>query len=415
MNLAPCIKLAHGRCVSPEETLARLEPMLGAHHDIRLHEEKVAEHLYWSAMFVDERGFRSMGKGISAELSRAGAYAEGAEWLAARELGSLPGYTTGHQEEIENALSIEEILGHISTATPAVLAKIKNLDRAQYWVDGYSLVDDRVRKVPLEYIRQVSGPNGHASGNRVEEAIVHATHEVFERRAHITVLRDRLVMPTIDPETIAHPVIREQIAFVRDKGIEVVLKDLSFGGHLPCIGAYFLDKHIPEAYQFHHFFKVGASFNRENALMRIFTEYTQGRRLDEFLQEAREEEQQRVLEHDFRALKCMDDAGDNYLSAFMFGFVPMQHATFLLEGDLVPFDPGVDYRDCLEDIDHAREICRTLGKDYIVVDLTDPEMGFPVVAVVIPGYSDVLPYHPATSKVLFEKWSREEVLDSYPG
>jgi ribosomal protein S12 methylthiotransferase accessory factor len=259
----------------------------------------------------------------------------------------------------------------------------------------------------------INGPNGHASGNRIEEAIVHAANEIFERRAHITVLRDRLVMPTFDIDTVTDPVLQAQIEFVRSKGIEIVLKDLSFGGQLPCIGAYFFDPHIPEDYQFHHFFKVGASFNAEIALSRIFTEYTQGRRLDEFIEGQRAEDQKRILEHDFRALKCMDDDGDNYLSAFMFGFVPYKDAAFLREGDVIPFDPSRGYTDCLDDIERAKEICRALEKDLLVVDFTDPEIGFPVVAVVIPGYSDVLPYHPENSRVLYEKWTREEVLKAY--
>ena len=78
------------------------------------------------------------------------------------------------------------------------------------------------------------------------------------------------------------------------------------------------------------------------------------------------------------------------LSAFMFGFVPYRRADFFLEGEIVPFDPGPQYRDCLDDIAHARSICEALGKDYIVVDLTEPQIGFPAVQVVIPGYSDVV-------------------------
>ena len=47
-----------------------------------------------------------------------------------------------------------------------------------------------------------------------------------------------MVVPTIDLESITHPVIREQIRFVQDRGIRVTLKDLSFGGVLPCISIY---------------------------------------------------------------------------------------------------------------------------------------------------------------------------------
>jgi YcaO-like protein with predicted kinase domain len=413
MKIESCIKVGYGKCETPENTVRRLEAVLGERYEYRLLEEKVSEHLYWAGMFIDGLDFRAMGKGISAILSKAGALAEGAEWLTARDIGVLPGFVTGPQADRENPLRIEDLLSHISTVTPNMLEKIKAQGCAQYWVDGCSLMDGRVVKVPIEYLRRIGGPNGLAAGNRIEEAIVHAVNEIFERRAHITVLKGKLVMPTIDPKTIDHPVIQAQLDFVQSKGIEVVLKDLSFGGVLPCVGAYFFDPNIPEIFQFHHFFKVGASFDREEALIRTFTEYTQGRRLDEFIH-GRREEQDRLLKDDFRALRCMSDDGDNFLSSFMFGFVPYTHADFLREGDLVPFDRGQYFKDCCDDIEQAIEICGQLGKDCIVVDFTNPGIGFPVVQVIIPGYSDVLPYHPNTSQVLFKKWTREEVLSSYP-
>ena len=412
MNLQSCKRIAYGRCETPENTVARLEPLLGARYDYRLIEETVAEHLHWSALFIDDIEFRAMGKGISAVLSKAGALAESAEWLAARAVTSLPGYTTAHQDELDAPLALESLLSHVKTATPSVLDQVKRLDCAQHWVDGVSLVNECRVKVPIEYVRLISGPNGLASGNRVEEALVHALNEIFERRAHITVLRNRMVMPTIDPDTITSPVVREQLQFVQDKGIEVTLKDLSFGGELPCIGAYFLDPNIPEDYQFHHFFKVGTSFDREVALTRVFTEYVQGRRLDEFIQATRDE-QDRVLKHDFRNLKCFGENGDNFLSAFMFGFVPYTRADFLAEGDVVPFDPGTPSDDCLDDIHRALSIFKKLGLDCIVVDFTDPDIGFPVIKAIVPGYSDVLPYHPHSSHVLFRRWTRDEVLNSY--
>jgi ribosomal protein S12 methylthiotransferase accessory factor YcaO len=354
-----------------------------------------------------------MGKGISRTLSKAGALAEAAEWLAARDMDELPGYETGHQADIENALPIEDLICHVPTVTDDEVERIKNQDAAQYWVDGYSLIQEKTLKVPIEYARRLSGPSGSAAGNRLEEALVHALNEIFERRAHITVLRNKMVLPTIDIETIENPIIREQIEFVRSKDVEVVLKDLSFGGHLPCVGAYFLDRTIPETFQFHHFFKVGASFNREDALIRNFTEYTQGRRLDEFIQRGNAEEQERILKHDFRALLCVGDTGDNFLSSFMFGVVPYTHADFLREGDLVPFEPGPCFDDCLDDIHRARNICEALDRDLVVVDLTDPDFGFPVVQAIVPGYSDVLPFHPRSSPVLFKEYTKQDVLYSY--
>jgi hypothetical protein len=50
-----------------------------------------------------------------------------------------------------------------------------------------------------------------------------------------------------------------------------------------------------------------------------------------------------------------------------------------------------------------------------VVDLSDPEHDFSVVQVIVPGYSDVLPFHPADSCALVKKWTRTDVLESYKG
>ncbi len=411
MKLESCKKLEFGRCVPLEETVRRLEAAIGARHDYRLFETQVSERLYWSALYIDELEFRSMGKGITPLQAKAGALAECAEWVGDKTHAELQGYMVGHQSAIPDAVGIEAMIPHIAVS-PEVVEKIRQTDAAMYWVDGFSLMTGRTAKLPIEFIRRIGGPSGMAAGNRREEAIVHAIDEVFERRVHITVLKQRLVMPTIDIATIEHPVIREQIDFIRSKGIEIYLKDLTFGGVLPCVGAYFWDPNIPEDYQFHHFFKVGAGFNLEEALIRVFTEYAQGRMRDEFI-DGNPADQERVLKYDLRALKCIPEQGDNYLSAFMFGFVPQVRAEFLKEGPVVAFCKGEKYDDCLQDIARAREIFAQLGKDCFVIDFTDPEINFPVVEVVVPGYSDVLPYYPAYSRILFQQYTRGDILRSY--
>ncbi|MFC1497802.1 YcaO-like family protein [Verrucomicrobiota bacterium] len=413
MKLESCIKIEYGKCEKPDNTIKRLEPSIKELYEYTYVEEKVAEYLYWSAIFIDEFDFQCMGKGVAPGWSKAGALAEWAEWVSSRNVDLMPGYIAAHQKDLkEPHLNIEDLVSHVSTAVPSVIEQVKDTNCAKFWVDGYSLMDNRVVKVPIEFVRRISGPSGGAAGNRIEEAIVHATNEIFERRTHITVLRQKLIMPTIDVETIDSPIIQAQIDFIRSKGIEVYIKDLSFGGELPCVGTYFLDPNIPESSQFHHSFKVGSSFNKEHALMRTFTEYTQGRKLDEFIK-ADKEEQARILNADFRNIKCIEGDDDNLLSAFMFGFVPYKNADFLKEGDLVPFETSEGFKDCLEDIEKAKEICAKLKKDYVIVDFTDPKVDFPVVQVVIPGYSDILPYHPTASDVLFQPWTRARIMECY--
>ena len=414
MKLSSCKKLPHGRSVDPEETIERLRALL-ADRDYWMHEEIVSDTLHWSVLYIDELQFRAMGKGTSAELSRAGALAEAAEWLLSREVVDLPGYRTGHQDELEGErVRLEDLLSHVAGATPPVLEELKHLDSAQHWIQGWSLIHEKPVMVPIEYISQIGGPNGKASGNCLEEAIEHAVLEVFERRAHITVLRNRMVLPSIDPATITVPAVQEHMAFLKERGIEMVIKDLSFGGVLPCIGVYFHDPNIPADNQFRHFLKVGSAFDREAALLRCFTEYVQGRKADEFI-DGSQSEQDRILQHDFRQLKTQPDSCDNFLSAFMFGFVPYENADFLRAGDVVPFDPGIRNDDILDDILAAKEVCEVLGKDMVVVDLSTEGHPFSVAQVIVPGYSDAIPYHPATSPVLYRAVTRTEVLAGYGG
>jgi len=417
MKLQSRKKIAHDRCVDPAQTIAKLETIFGTLYDYWLHEEVVTDELHWSAMFIDGLEFRSMGKGVTQLGSLAGALAEGAESLLSRETEALPGYLGAREKELTNALPISSLLEHVTSATPPVLERIRATDEAYHWVDGYSLMHETVRKVPIEYVRLINGTNGRATGNNLEEAILHAALEIFERRAQIAVLRNRMVMPTIDPSNITNPFVQRQIAFLRRHGIEVTLKDLSFGGVLPCIGAYFVDQNIPEDYQFRHFFKVGASFDTNEALQRMFTEYAQGRRSHEFLIPNSTQSGtllKTLLDHDFRQLAAQPDDCDNFMSAYMFGFVPYRNADFLREGEVAPLTLHSSHDDCLGDIAEVCSICETLGKDCIVVDLSDPEHDFPVVQVIVPGYSDILPFHPADSDALFTRWTRTQSLESYP-
>ncbi|HRU19782.1 MAG TPA: YcaO-like family protein, partial [Kiritimatiellia bacterium] len=124
-------------------------------------------------------------------------------------------------------------------------------------------------------------------------------------------------------------------------------------------------------------------------------------------------DQERVLKYDLRALRCIPDDGDNYLSAFLFGFVPQRTANFLREGPVVPFQKGEAFDDCLQDIERAKAIFAQLDRECYVIDFTGPEIGFPVVEVVVPGYSDVLPYYPSDSRVLFRPYTRSDILRSY--
>ena len=411
MELQSSPKRFGQRSIDPRETIENLEKLLLPRFDYRMYEEQVGPNLFWSVLYIDDLTFRAMGKGTTPEASKAGALAEAAEWLLCRDVDAIPGYTYAHADEWEpdEAVAFEDLLPHVVTATPPVIEQIKDLDASRHWVPGWSLRHRCEKYIPIEYINIISGPNGQAAGNTLEEAIEHAILEVFERRAQIAVLRNRMVVPTIDPDSIADEQVHTLLDWIKGKGIDVTLKDLSFGGVLPCIGAYFVDPAVPETYQFHHFFKIGAAFDTVEAITRTCTEFVQGRMQHEFLCDGRID-LQKLLEPDFRELRSPAGICDNFLSAFMFGFAVWRDARFLYEGEVIPLQESSGFSDSLEDIQAAHEICDTLDKDVFIIDLSEPDSGFHVARVVVPSYSDVLPFHPASSPGLFRKLTRSEVL-----
>ena len=244
MNLKGAPRIEHGRCAALPDTVARLEAALDGVCAYEYIEERVCDLLYWGECRVDTLGFPPMGKGDSALKCKASTLAETVEWLALRRRRELPGHTVAHQAGIPGALPIEALLSHVAGVTPELLERIKNTEAAQHWVDGYSLTGECPLKIPLEYLNGISGTNGVAAGNRIEEAIVQGALEVIERRAVITAIRNRMTLPTIDTATIDDRIILSQLAFLEENGVQVIVKDLSFDGALPCIGACFVNNHI---------------------------------------------------------------------------------------------------------------------------------------------------------------------------
>lgn len=404
MKLQPAVRLENGWCEALDRTVERLETALHRVYTCRYEGHVVAEGFHWGRLHIDSLDFSPMGKGTSALACKASTYAEALEWLAVQRRRDVPGYARIEAPPASpESRMLEGLLGHIDLR-PEQIDEIRRSESARHWVDGWSFSADEATRLPLEYIHAISGTNGLAAGNCMEEAVVQGMNEIFERRAVITAVKNRLVLPSIDPSSIAHGGIQGQLKFLEDQGLQVTIKDLSFGGVLPCVGVYFRDPAVDPGWQSHHVFKAAAHFDRTRALVSCLTEYIQLTASSHALGSA-------AAHH---RMLC-DDETDNFLPLFWFGYVPFQDAGFLEEGDGIAFDPGTAYPNCLEDIERGQALLEQLGLDLLGVDLSDPAIGFPVAQVIIPGYSDILPYHPASSPVLFTGWTRDLPLGYIKG
>jgi len=168
------------------------------------------------------------------------------------------------------------------------------------------------------------------------------------------------------------------LSFYRKKNVDVILKDCSLDGLLPCVGALFINHNLRPGRLEHKILIPGAAFDTDEALSRCFTEAMQGR---ETLLAASPQFDRPVV-HRSRA--------DN-LYLLMKCCISPKDISFLEQGETVAYPAG-RCGDIFQEIDAVKHICRTLQTDCIVLNLTHPVLNFPVVRVVIPGISDFLPF-----------------------
>jgi len=406
MNLKNHVRNEFGKTDTPENTIRNIAAgfdRLG--YDIRYMPFQVSDRIHWSQIGIDAIQLQCQGKGPTAALCQASAHAELAERfsgglffqafeeqvrfnmpaLYSRSVDRflnfewLDGYVNSHQDDLkEDCIRIETLLRHQSHLGSVDIDRIKNSRMARHWVNGYSVVQDKTVKVPINFVTYINASNGMAAGNTLEEAIVQAACEVFERHTQIQIIKPEQRVPTIDKATLNNGRLTSMLAFYESQNVEIIVKDFSMDGQFPSIGVLFINHNLPPGRLEHKILVPGVSFNMDEALSRCLTEYMQGRGT---LSMPRPDLDRPVVHRSrvsnlYLLFKCC---------------ISQKDISFLEEGETVAFREGRS-EDILSEIEAIKTICQRLETDFIIVDLTHPVLQFPVVRVVLPGISDFLPF-----------------------
>ena len=405
MQFQNYIRNAYGKCDSPDNTVHRIKKGL---RELGLEAKyapfQAGADLYWGRIWIDSIKIVCEGKGITPRLSEASAYAELTERLSAgmfypvfeeqvrfnmsalygrdakRFLNFewMEGYVNAHQDELDNPLTVEDLLQNETHLSTQDIKSIKNSEMCRHWVDGFSPAKQENIKVPVNFINYIHGSNGMAAGNTIEEALVQATCEIFERYVQIRIIRPEKEVPTIDGKTVKDPSIQEMIRFYEKRNISVLIKDLSFDGMLPVIGVLYTNHNLAPDRLEHRVLTPGASFSPMEGLTRCFTEGIQGRAT---LKKPRPNFDKAVV-HKAKV--------DDYYMLMRCG-VALKDISFLERGTPKPFREK-KCKDIFEEIDSIKKSCRQLKTDLVILNHTHPVLGFPVVRIVVPGISDFLPF-----------------------
>jgi len=333
------------------------------------------------------------GKGLDDDAALASVYGEacerfttganrphtGASYINQHSFSIMEGKRLAGYVKSESPLNpqiIDKICQHIPH-TPELLEKFKALDMCTHWIDGYSIVTDSVVKVPSKVVAFLAGSNGLAAGTCLEEAVIQAAFEVFERYAYWELMRGKREIPIIPVESFGWQV-KEMHARMKELGYLATFRDFSMGGKIPVIGIIVECIREPEGRVSRRMIVLGSSLNRDVAALRCITEYFQGwnchiidtrpRRVIPYTEWMRRPElfdsTLQTFTGDLRVLDTFQGTSEGYC-----------YTGLNSTGDYI------------NDISH---ICEGMGWDCILIDHTKPEIGVPVVRAIIPGISNIV-------------------------
>ncbi|MDI9378924.1 MAG: YcaO-like family protein, partial [Candidatus Thermoplasmatota archaeon] len=209
--------------------------------------------------------------------------------------------------------------------------------------------------------------NGLASGNTIEEAILHSLFELIERDAwSIADYHERSGMDVIveDPESVPGRLLRR----FSDAGVEISLKDLTSDIGITTIGAAADDVRTkdPEMLTI----GVGTHLDPEIAAVRALTEVAQSRASHRHGLKVNAELRESTLKLGYDRIKALNPMWYRPSS----GSVRLSD----MESRSTPY--------VLDDIELVLSALMDAGFDSVIaVDFTRPELGVPTVRMIVPG------------------------------
>ena len=278
------------RAVTPQETLAKLTPMLWKNFGITrvanitgLHE---ISHIpvYAAIQPLSKYISTSQGKGTTHELAKISAIMESIERWHAEQ--ALTPYLFGSSLELKNnypLVNLELLLKY------SPQHHLQDIEKIQfYWSKGLELNTGKEIYFPTTYldldhtkIHQTicaphidSNTNGLAAGNTLNEAICHAIFELIERDCWKTLLYSTK-KKRIDPTSIMSPHLLALIKNIPLQSMELKIFDITNEINVPTFFATLTDtariQHVGT------FWGAGTHFSTVVALSRAITEMIQSR------------------------------------------------------------------------------------------------------------------------------------------
>lgn len=374
------------RLVPPEQTLARVQPLLPALGITRIANVTGLDTIGIPVVMVNRPNARSLavsqGKGTTLAAAKASAVMESIEaWHAERPRLAL---RHGSYEDLCYELPLVD-----PTLLPCHVDSAYTPHTQILWAEGRNLADDAPRWVPYEMVHTnytlplptghgcfQANTNGLASGNHPIEAIIHGLCEVIERDARTLwnlLPEARQDETRVDLETVADPSCRALLARFARAGVAVGVWDLTSDVGVPTFLARIVQADGGMRSAVRPATGYGTHLLPALALSRALTEAAQSRLT--FISGARDDMERTEYEH-----FLSDEQQALWLDRIRLGAPVRDFHT-------IPDWQGGTLQ---QDLTELRRRLALVGiEEVVTVDLTRGEIGIPVVRVIVPGLEGV--------------------------
>jgi ribosomal protein S12 methylthiotransferase accessory factor len=362
------------RARKPEETLGWIEPKMAIAGVTRLANitglDRIGIPIFSAVRPTAAEGAVSVysGKGLTETLAKISAIME-----------SLERYSAEFRNEKTVKGNYSQISKEFNALDPRSLILPRDLpyseDVVLRWVWGYDILKEEEILVPVSAVFHPYTPlgdlhlfrtntNGLASGNTIEEAILHGLMEVIERDAWSLAELSKRGGKVIASDS---PLVNGLIEKFRKAGVEILLRDITTDLKIPVVAAVSDDVVLKDPALLTIGF--GAHSEPEVACIRAILEVAQSRLVQ--IQGARE---------DTVKAEVMRRAGYERMKKI--------NRHWFERGEEIELRglSGFSTEDIKEDIEFTLGLLRKRGFErVIVVDLTRKELGVPTVRVIVPG------------------------------
>jgi ribosomal protein S12 methylthiotransferase accessory factor len=375
------------RAVDPRETIERARPHLAAMGITRVANVTGLDRIGIPVVMVCRPNSRSLavsqGKGLDLDAAKASGIGESIEAYHAERI-TLPLRLATYAELRESAAVLDPM------RLPRTRGSLYHADLPILWIEGRDLLRRERVWMPYELVHFhytlpeptakgcfAATTNGLASGNTLAEATSHAICEVVERDA-LTLWPFRAPSEQrarrLDLDTVDDAACLEILARYAAAGIDVLVRDLTSDVGLPVLHCAIAERNADPWRPSPSYFGTGCHPAREIALLRALTEAAQNR---------------------LTAITGSRDDADRA----RFERFPQPSAAAREQARRAARAPGTrafaDVTSCAtETLDGDVELelgrLREVGIERVaVVDLTRPDIGWPVARVVVQGLEGI--------------------------